>query len=436
MVTYETNHSGTRFVVGFSAFTGLRLGFFLLAVIAHEAIGPLVLRGLAKFQEPRDYSLLFSLADATLIVVYLWWPPLPRLLGRMFLPLGLFITTVGAIVGGHLEYLSDFNQPGPEVLVGAWKLTPILFIPLVLTGWQYDFRAVILFCSGTALFDAGLTFLVIDWHDPNFLPTLAVIAVRTISFALVGYMIGQLVTAQRKQRQALAQANAQLGHYAAALEQLTISRERNRLARELHDTLAHTLSGLAIQLEAVSVLWDTDSSAARTMIDQSLATTRTGLTETRRALQALRAKPLEDLGLALAIRHLAESVVARTGSTLDLRVSKRLDDLGPDVEQCIYRVAQEALANVEQHAGARHLTVQLDSVDQQLTLTITDDGRGFAPSDVNPSEQFGLKDMKERTKMAGGTFEAESRPGQGTTICLIVPTGHAMEDARDTRVDL
>jgi signal transduction histidine kinase len=247
------------------------------------------------------------------------------------------------------------------------------------------------------------------------------ILARTILYVAVGYMISRMMAAQRQQRQALAQANAQLSHYAATLEQLSVSRERNRLARELHDTLAHTLSGVTVQLAAVSALWATDAKAARAILDQSMETTRTGLTETRRALQALRTSPLEDLGLALALQNLAESLAARTGLALDLHLSDHLDDLGPAAEQCVYRVAQEALANVDRHANARRLSVQLDRQDQQLILTIADDGRGFAPSAALLDGQFGLKGMQERAEIAGGKLEVESCPGGGTKVRLNVP---------------
>jgi signal transduction histidine kinase len=247
-------------------------------------------------------------------------------------------------------------------------------------------------------------------------------------------MISQLVKAQRKQRQELAQANTRLTHYATTLEQLSISRERNRLARELHDTLAHTLSGVTVQLEAVDALWETDPAAAHILLDQSLVTTRTGLTETRRALQALRASPLEDLGLVLAVRHLAESLAARTGLTLDLQLPEQLDDLTPTVEQCIYRVTQEALANVDRHAGANNLSVQLERENQHLTLTVADDGCGFARDQARADRQFGLQGMKERAEMLGGSFEVHSELGQGTRLRLRVPL-NAEATARETAND-
>jgi signal transduction histidine kinase len=416
----------------FRIFTGLRLVFLVIASIFHLFIqGPLEssallpshqIKFLASEDELSPYSILFNFADVILLLVYLWWPLLQRLLGRLFLPVGLIMATIGPIIGQYFTTVW-LGLTNPFVMAIAWQVVVVLFLPLVLIGWQYNFHKVIAYSLGTGLLDLGLTMMAADWNNLALIhPIVGIILSRTILYLIVGYMISRLVAAQRQQRQALTQANTQLTHYATTLEQLSVSRERNRLARELHDTLAHTLSGVTVQLEAVSALWNTDLDAARTLLNQSLAATRTGLTETRRALQALRASPLEDLGLTLALRNLAESLAARVGLALDLKIPEALDDLSPAIEQCVYRVAQESLANVDRHANASRLTVQLDRGNQHLTLTIADDGRGFSMDEINEDGQFGLKGMKERAEMIGGKFEVESQPGEGTTIRLTVPT--------------
>jgi signal transduction histidine kinase len=244
--------------------------------------------------------------------------------------------------------------------------------------------------------------------------------VRSLLFMLVGFVVVRLVRAGREQRAALARANVQLAHYATTLEWLAISRERNRLAREMHDTLAHTLSGVAVQLEAARSLWEDDPAAAREMMERSLASTREGLQEARRAIHALRAAPLEDIGLALAIRDLAESVSARAGTALDLDVPDEIGDLAPAVEQVVYRIADEALANVARHADADHLVVRLERAGEGLILTVSDDGRGFDVASFAPEGHYGLQGMRERAAMIGAAVEIESRTGMGTTVRLVV----------------
>ena len=242
-----------------------------------------------------------------------------RLLGRFFLPLGLLIAAFGPLVGEYLSFMAiyRFTALDERVLVEVWQLVLVLFIPLVLIAWQYGLPRVGLFCLGTAVLDLGSKAAALGPGNSYMLPIAGAVLIRTVLYGAVGYMIVRLATAQREQRRALARANVQLAHYATTLEQLATSRERNRLARELHDTLAHTLSGMAVELEAAKTVWDTDLHQARDILERALTATRVGLTETRRALQALRAAPLEDLGLVLAVRSLAESVAAQTGATLD-----------------------------------------------------------------------------------------------------------------------
>ncbi len=199
-----------------------------------------------------------------------------------------------------------------------------------------------------------------------------------------------------------------------------MSRERNRLARELHDTLAHTLSGLAIQLEAINSLWATNLEHARALLGEALAGTRSGLRESRRAIQALRATPLAALGLVNALRELSQSAADRAGVTLRLDLPESIELSGRDAEQTIYRVAEEASANVVRHANASTLHVRLDTSDAP-TLTITDDGSGFDPTQVDGSSHFGLRGMRERAALAGGALAVQSTPGGGTTLRLIVP---------------
>ena len=430
---------GVQFVVYFLEVTprlahlalGMPQGRFSRNVVGENAIW-LLHTAFGMPYEPNkgsNASLYFNAAVVFLLAIYLGWPRFQRLFGRFFLPLGLLIAAIGPLVGEYLSLTAiyRFTALDEHVLVEVWQPVLVLFIALVLIAWQYDLRAVALFCVGTAVFDLGSKLFALGSRNPYMFLILAAISIRTVCFGVVGYMIVRLATVQREQRQALARANAQLTHYATTLEQLATSRERNRLARELHDTLAHTLSGMAVQLEAAKTSWDIDPAEARAMLEQSLTTTRSGLTETRRALQALRAAPLEDLGLVLAVRALAESVAAQTGATLTWQGPDTAQDaahvvnLSLDVEQCVYRVAQESLENVARHAGARHLTVQLTQDKGRLTLQVSDDGRGFDLSKASANNHhLGLKGMRERAEMIGGILQVESRPESGTTVRLMV----------------
>ena len=375
---------------------------------------------LISFWAGKDNGQFFKLIEAILLMVYLWWPKLPDRLGRTFLPVGLVLAAVGPIAGQYLELLTEFGEPKPNLVPDISLLVLHLLIPLILVGWQYNLWAVLIYCGGTAVLDVSLTLLSVSQGSPYARPLFVAILARTATFILIGYIIVKLVLAQRQQRQTLAQANTQLAQYATTLEQLAVSQERNRLARELHDTLAHTLSGISIQLEAVRTLWETHPQQARTMVEHSLATTRAGLTETRRALQALRASPLEDLGLVLAVRRLAEAAARQSGVSLHWQGIERVENLSPPVEQAIYRIAQEALENVVKHAMAHQLTVQLHQNNGCFALTVADDGCGFEPGRAGPQPHFGLTGMQERAEIIGGALEIKTQPGTGTTVRLTV----------------
>lgn len=357
--------------------------------------------------------------NALLVLGLALWPDFRRWLGVVFLPVVIVMMSVLPIVTNQLIVLP--LPPGPHAMpeTTALRLMPVLFIALVLTAWQYQWRHVILFSGGIALFTLGLHVLLFRPGGASLLlAPVTVLVIQTVSFLVVGYFINTLMSRLKMQQSSLEQANAQLVHYAGTLEHLTISRERNRMARELHDTLAHTLSGLSVQLETIKAYWDVDPAAAQGLLDQSLTATRSGLQETRRALKSLRATPLDDLGLALALRKLAEETAARANLQLDLSLPGRLPALSPDVEQCIYRVAQEAVSNVAHHANARTLTVQLSVNGLAISLLVRDDGLGFNVRQGKTSDHFGLPGMRERAHLAGGQLTIDSRPGQGTTIRL------------------
>jgi signal transduction histidine kinase len=229
-------------------------------------------------------------------------------------------------------------------------------------------------------------------------------------------MLVDMMKVQREQRRRLTVANERLAQYASTLEQLTISRERNRLARELHDVLAHTLSGVAVELEGARSMLRLDLERANALLNHSLQAIREGLTETRRALHELRAKPLEDLGLALAVQTLAESYADRYDFHIDLSIKCDLDDMPVDVQQCVYRIAQEALANVADHAQAQNAQVVLNWEQDQLRLIICDDGCGFDPRVSGEERHYGLLGMRERAEMIGGNLSIESQVGKGTQV--------------------
>jgi signal transduction histidine kinase len=384
----------------------------------------LVLAGIDYSFYPRPvFGLPFYLINGldALLVLGLSLLPSSRIwFGRCFLPLIIVLLSVVPIVSGNLAVLGMPPTPAgnPEAIM--LRLLPMMFMALVLTAWQYRWKHVVFFTLGMAGFNLTLHGWFYRPGGAPFLPPMTAFLIQTVSFLLVGYFISTLMSRLRAQNVSLEQANAQLVHYSSTLEQLTISRERNRLARELHDTLAHTLSALSVQLETAKAYFDVDSGATKELIDKSLQATRSGLLETRRALKELRASPLDDLGLLLALRKMAEEFSARAKFKLHLSLPDQLESLSPDVEQAVYRVAQEALTNAGHHANAQNLTLELATNDGRLTLTVADDGLGFDVEQGEVAGRFGLPGMRERAQLVSGQLTIESRPGQGSRIKLTV----------------
>ncbi len=406
----------------FRIFVGIRLLLILIG---------LRLQAVVPARRARIY-LFILLIEAAILLVYLSWSWFRDHMGRGYLPIAIIFASGSPIFEQAIAMVLRHEKilQGDSATGGIWGLVILLLVPLILVSWQYSFRAVVAYIAGTAIFELIFTIPTAVRIGIDLTAVIGVVLVRSLLFLLIGSIIVRLMSAQRKQREALARANVELARHATTIEQLATSRERNRLARELHDTLAHTLSGLAVQLEAIISIGESDPKAIKGMLDQSLKTTREGLKEARRSIQALRASPLEDLGLVLALRNLAESTAERSNLTLTLLLPELLEDLDPTLEQGLYRIAEQAIANVAQHANATHMRVGLTRDDGRLELHVSDDGCGFDPANIEGEGRYGLQGMRERAKMIGGELEIKSQLGGGTAIRLIV------EEIDDPRSDL
>ncbi len=419
MKAMETETTEPGLIAVFRLMTALWLATEVLTLVARLSAGELV---------TSPQYLLLELADTGLLLLYLSIPFLPKRLGQFYLPIGILLAAAGPVVTEALlaainnptfVFFRPGEAPSPMLFFATRAIIPVVYFPLILTAWQYGFRGVIVFCIGYVL----LTFLIRDQFTVGrfgLTPVIVVDLMRSMGLVMVGYIVAELMHEQRKRRKELAAANRKLLRFASTLEQLSTSRERIRLAHELHDTLAHSQSALAVQLEGVNALWHEEPDEAYQLLQKSVANTRAGLLETRRALQALRASPLEELGLVLAIREMAESAAERGGFKFKIDLPESLSNVDPDVEQCIYRVAQESLENVIRHANPQYLSLSLVRRDSSLELSVQDDGDGFDQAQVTVDDSFGLRGMSERARMVGGTLNIESAPGKGTRVRLCV----------------
>jgi two-component system, NarL family, sensor kinase len=224
------------------------------------------------------------------------------------------------------------------------------------------------------------------------------------------YTIGDLLSIAVERARLFARS-AQLG----ALE------ERNRLARELHDTITQGLTATTLQIESADALLDVGSNAerARESLRRALSITQSNLEEARRSVLDLRAAPLEGRSLSEALKALVNEWEAETGAATRFQAVNGRRPLPPRVEVALYRICQEALTNVARHAEAERVTVRLIATTEQVQLIVEDDGRGFDASEA--VDRHGLVGMNERTRMLGGTLDLRTRPGSGTRVQVTVP---------------
>jgi two-component system NarL family sensor kinase len=224
---------------------------------------------------------------------------------------------------------------------------------------------------------------------------------------LLGTIGAQVGTALERAR--LAEGSARLAR----------AEERARLAREIHDSLAQRLTAIGLDVEGALRHLEASPETARERLERALATTRESLEEARRSVLDLRAAPLAGRPLADALGALGRQLTSETGVRVHVRADPRLE-LPLRTEAELYRVAQEALANVRRHARATEVDVSLAASARGTTLSVRDDGVGFDPRRV-PDGHHGLVGMRERARLLGGQLRVTSRPGRGTTITVRVP---------------
>jgi signal transduction histidine kinase len=196
--------------------------------------------------------------------------------------------------------------------------------------------------------------------------------------------------------------------------------ERNRLARELHDSVTQKLFGIVLTAEAAGTLLDQEPERARGQLQRLQELAGEAMEELRSLIFELRPGSLEGEGLATTLRKHVDVLRRVHGREIVLEVAGA-PKLAPAVEAEVFRIAQEALHNALRHSGAQRLELSLRAREGGMTLTVTDDGVGFDPEDpALRSRRLGLTSMQERARALGTALRIDSRPGEGTTIALEV----------------
>lgn len=329
---------------------------------------------------------------------------------------------VFCVVQGTLAFAIGMLSQGHWFVMGLY---PAL-IGLVTAAFWPNVRASIL--AGALCFSLMALNLIISWGFQEFLQLLPFVGLM-LAFVIIYVLLFVRQVEARERAQALLHeletAHRQLQAYADQVEELTISRERERMARELHDTLAQGLAGLILQLEAADSYLENDNPVrAQEIVQQAMQRARTTLDEARRAIQALRPSALERGSLIDALGQAIDQFGATTSIHTTFEVDTGSPDVSPEAAQDILRIVQESLNNVARHGHADHVLVQLAERDGGLRLVVQDDGVGFDPAEgLERPGCFGLAGMHERASRVGGILRVESAPDEGTKVTLEIGRG-------------
>jgi len=202
--------------------------------------------------------------------------------------------------------------------------------------------------------------------------------------------------------------------------ELAALRERERLARDLHDSLGHALVAMTVQLEAIQRLYRVDPERGSAQIDELKALTRRSMADLRRSLDGLRAPGLGERKLSEAVQALSVEVGQRAKVQIESRVPPEVDALSPAVQEALWRVAQESLTNIEKHAQARRVHLSAELQPHAVTLVVKDDGVGLPPQAEALPGHYGLRGMRERVEGLGGTLTLNTA-NTGTTVEARLP---------------
>lgn len=256
------------------------------------------------------------------------------------------------------------------------------------------------------------------WHTREVIGALgwgALIVGFSVALAL---WIRSIIVQSAERAELIEQLEATRTELATANHEAGVLAERERLAAEIHDTLAQGFTSILMLLQAVESEVDHDPAESRRHLALAKRTAQENLAEARTLVAALAPARLDETSLVEALRRLVADVGAALGIPADFDVSGDLRTLPAGSEVVLLRATQEALANVRKHAGASHLAVRLD-YGEQTRLEVTDDGRGFEPA-TTPNGH-GLRGMRTRVEQVGGTLQIVSAPQTGTSTRVILP---------------
>src|SRR6266849_118411 len=397
------------------------------------------------------YTAGTSAAFITLIIGYL----LTILTSPHLTIVNFMVFTVLQVIYCAVLWWLIKNEPSENLLIFAIVMLTILtvatgllsFIGLQLDWLLYLVTIAIYFMAlslRVAVISGILLYLLLalnlgflnnwDWSHLyvsllSLFPAFVFVAVFSLMFRILGIQkehAERLLHQLEESNAELEEAHRQLQSYANEVEELTVVRERTRMAREIHDTLGHYLSILTIQLETISKLQERDPARAAIEVAEARRVASQSMQEVRNAIAALRPTSIATLSLTQAISQLgSEFEQSATETTLTLDLDTQLPPISPDLQVALYRAVQEALTNVRKHAHASKVLVRLRYEDELLELLVLDNGRGASGDANSQAEGFGLIGLRERIELLGGQVAHGPAEPAGYRVTVQVPVPSA-----------
>lgn len=365
---------------------GLNTTAPLLVILILLGVGVM---GLRLPTQSLRHKVLYTAVELGLLVVIFW---LDRRTG-LFPLLGLIIVIRSCLI---------FQQPGRLLVTGLVFIASVLMLfwgmPPPLRGPRFDVSSE----------SIANTILTLNLNT-------AIIFGLTLLFIL---LLVNALLAERQSREKLWLAHEQLRQYALRIEDQAMLHERNRIAREIHDSLGHALTAQSIQLENALLFLPPDATKTKSFLQESQRLGARALQEVRRSVATLRANPLQGRSLTEAINATIADFQRTTGITPDYTVQLP-QPISTEISTALYRILQESLTNIAKHSAATHVSIRLQSDGTVIQAQIADDGQGFDP-DRNTTG-FGLQGMRERIMALGGQFVLVSQPGDGCCVTVALP---------------
>ncbi len=405
-------------------------------------------------------SFAYKLSYLTLAIGYL----LAVLTGSHLTIFNLLILTVLQVVYCFALWgITRFDPTGWRLVANMSLLVIITsgigLLPFIGVGWDWLAYLVtlsigVIYFSGwgavcfTILLYviAGLNLALLDkWHWSqmgsmlaSLIPAFAFVAIFSFGMRILEIQKARaelLLHRLEESNAELEQAHRQLQEYASQVEELTIVRERNRVAREIRDTLGHYLSILNIQLETISKLQERDPARAISEVAEARRVAAQSMQEVRNAINALRPTSMASLNLSEAIARLGSDFEHTSdGVELVMDLETELPSLSPDIQVALFRAAQEALTNIRKHAQASKVLMRLRYENEEMELVILDNGKELPDAERKRTGGFGLIGLRERMALLGGKVSYGLAEQGGFRVSVRIPVPSPVQSSQDSEM--